>query len=115
MSLWAGDMRETFHIKRNLGPDSTNPDPRLRMVERYGPAEPHPCRWQPGARLVKAADGRQVVSEGTLFTTARFTSKDLLWLPGEDPEDVGASKRALRAWERKALETGDFDHTEAAL
>nr|WP_239578554.1 hypothetical protein [Archangium primigenium] len=83
--------------------------------EAYGEPEAHPCRWEPGARLVRTAEGKQQVCEGTLWTTARLTPKDLFWLPGNSPEDYGASRRALNAYERKGLETGEFDHSEVVV
>ncbi len=108
-SLLAEDFRETLHVRRFL-----------RMAdngrrEEYADAVPYPCRWEPGARLVKTAEGRQQVCEGTLYTAARVTPRDLLWLPGTDPEDYKASRRALNSYERKDLETGAFDHSEVVL
>lgn len=109
MSLWVADMRETVNVRRFTGMTDNG------RREVYGPPERHPCRWEPGARQVKNTEGRQVVAEGTLFTTARVTPKDLLWLPGDDPSDYKASRRALTTYERKDLETGAFDHSEVVL
>lgn len=109
MSLFLEDMRETLHLRRFLGMKDNG------RREEFGPAEPHPCRWEPGARLVKSAEGKQVVCEGTLFTTAQLGPKDLLWLPDTNPADYTASRRALNSYERKDLETGAFDHSEVVV
>jgi hypothetical protein len=106
MSLFLEDMKETLHVRRFV-----------RLVangrsEEHSPPEPWPCRWEPGARLIRTAEGEQAVCEGTLFTTARVTPKDLLWLPGTNPADYTASRRALTSYERKDLETGAVDHSE---
>ena len=109
MSLFLEDFRETFHLRRFVRMTDNG------RREEYGPPEEHPCRWEPGARLVRTADGKQQVCEGTLFTTARLTPRDLLWLPGTSPADYSASRRALNSYERKDLETGTFDHSEVVL
>lgn len=109
MSLFTEDFRETLTVRRF----QSMADNGRREV--YGDPEPWPCRWEPGARQVKNAEGRQVVAEGTLFTTASVTPKDLLWLPGTDSSDYKASRRALTTYERKDLETGAFDHSEVVL
>ena len=109
MSLFLEDMRETLHVRRFKGMADNG------RREEYEDAEPFPCRWEPGARLVRTADGKQAVCEGTLFTTARLGPQDLLWLPDDKPEDYKASRRALNTFERSDLETGAFDHSEVVL
>jgi hypothetical protein len=109
VSLLLEDLKETLHLRRFVGMKDNG------RREDFGPAEPWPCRWEPGARLVKSAEGKQVVCEGTLYTTARLTPKDLLWLPDTNPADYTASRRALNSYERKDLETGVFDHSEVVL
>lgn len=109
MSLFLEDMREQCHVRRYLGMKNNGRE------ESFGPPEPWPCRWEPGARLVRTAEGKQAVCEGTLFTTAQVTPKDALWLPGASPADYTASRRALTSYERKSLETGAFDHSEVVL
>ncbi len=64
---------------------------------------------------MKSAEGKAVVCEGTLYTTAHLTPRDLLWLPGTNPADYKASRRALSSFERTELETGAFDHSEVLV
>ncbi|HZI04315.1 MAG TPA: hypothetical protein VEZ71_09850 [Archangium sp.] len=113
MSLWRVTMRETLYLRRHLGTEDNG------RREVYGEPEPYPCRWEPGARRVQTVDGRQVVGQGTLFTTATLTpdelAKTLLWVPGDDPADYKKSRKALQAYPRKHLLTGAFDHSELVL
>ena len=109
MSLFLEDMRETLHLRRFVRMTDNG------RREEHSPAEAWPCRWEPGARLVKSAEGKQVVCEGTLYTTARLGPRDFLWLPGSNPSDYTASRRALNSYERKDLETGAFDHSEVVV
>ncbi len=109
MSLWAAQFRETFYLRRYVRTVDSG------RREEHGPPEPHPCRWEPGARTVRTVDGRQAVADGTLYTTAQVSPKDLLWLPGTDASDYRASRRALTTYERKDLLSGAFDHSEVVL
>ena len=113
MSLYASSMMETFHLRRFLRLEDNG------RREVYGDPEPHPCRWQPGARRIQTVDGKQAVAQGTLFTTTQVTPEELgklrLWLPGEDPADYKRSRQALQVYVRKDLETGAFDHSELVL
>ena len=113
MSQWAGDMRGTLHLRRLLRME----DNGRRPV--YGEPEPYPCRWEPGARRVQDVNGRQVVAQGTLYTTAEVSpdelAKLLLWLPGKDPTNHNLSHKALQVYVRTDLETGAFDHSEVVL
>jgi hypothetical protein len=109
VSLFLEDMREVLHLRRFRGMADNG------RREEHGPPEPHPCRWEPGARQVRTADGRQQVAEGTVYTTARLTPRDLLWLPDANSADYTASRRAVATFERKDLETGAFDHSEVVV
>ena len=113
MSLWGGDMRATLHLRRFLRME----DHGRRPV--YGEPEAHPCRWEPGARRVQDVSGRQVVGQGTLYTTAEVTPDELprllLWLPGDNPAGDNRSRKALQVYVRTDLETGAFDHCEVVL
>ncbi|QRK06050.1 hypothetical protein F0U60_37600 [Archangium minus] len=113
MSLFLEDMRETFHLRRFLRMTDNN------RREEYGPVEPHPCRWAPGARRVQSAEGKQVVATGTLYTTAVIAQEDLekvlIWLPGADPADYKRSRKPVQSFVHKDLETGSFDHSEVVL
>lgn len=112
-SLIAEDLREWFYLQRWLRTESNG------RREVYGPAERHPCRWEPGARRVETPDGRSIIAQGTLWTTARVGLRELptlrVWLPGDDPADLGLSRLAAQVYERKELETGAFDHCELVL
>lgn len=112
-SLIAEDMREWFYLQRWLRTENHG------RREVYGPLERHPCRWEPGERRAETPDGRSVLAQGTLWTSARVGLAELktmrLWLPGDDPTDIGMSRMALQAFERKDLETGAFDHSELVL
>ena len=113
MSLIAEDFREWFYLQRWLRTEDNG------RREVFGPSERYPCRWEPGARRVETPDGRSVIAQGTLFTTARIGLEELkrlrVWLPGDDPAAIGASRAAVQVYERKDLETGAFDHSELVL
>lgn len=113
MSLIAEDLHETFNLRRFLRLEDNG------RREVYGEPEPHPCRWQPGARRIQTVDGKQAVAQGTLFTTAEIAPEELgklrLWLPGHDPADYKLSRHALQVYVRKDLETGAVDHSELVL
>lgn len=109
MSIMLEDMKHTCHVRRFLGMKDNGRRPE------YGPATPFPCQWQPGTRQVRNAEGKQVVGEGTLRTTARLGPGDLLWLPCSNPADFARSREPLNTFEHPDLETGAFDHTEAVL
>lgn len=109
MSLFLEDMKETLHVRRFVSMTDNG------RRESFGPPEPWPCRWEPGARLVRTVEGKQAVCEGTLFTTAQVAPRDVLWLPGTNPADYTLSRRALTSYERKDLETGAFDHSEVVV
>jgi len=112
-SLIAEDLREWFHLRRWLRTEDNG------RREVYGAIERHPCRWEPGARRVEAVDGRTVVAQGTLWTTARIGQQELrklqLWLPEEDPTNAGLSRQAVQVYGRTDLETGAFDHSEVVI
>lgn len=107
MSRWASLFRQRFHLARRLSVDA-------RGDEEYGEPEVHPCRYQPSTRLVRAADGSQVVSEAVLFTTVEVRTSDVVWPPGADPEDEDAGRKPLRAVPHYGL-TGAVDHYEVTL
>ncbi|PTL79093.1 hypothetical protein [Vitiosangium sp. GDMCC 1.1324] len=107
-SIIAEDMRQTLYIAKSTGPD-------FRGTETYGPAGPAPCRCEPSGRMVRAADGRQVVAEFFILTTAKVTVDDIVWPPGEDHTKVGASRKPLKAAPIVDLETGQVDHYEVSL
>ena len=109
MSLFLEDFREECHVRRWVGTTNNG------RSEEYGPPEAFPCRWEPAPRLAKSAEGKAVVCQGTLYTTARLKPRDLLWLPGDNPATPGLSHLPVNAYERKDLETGGFDHTEVVL
>jgi hypothetical protein len=111
--LIAEDLRECFFLQRWLRTEDNG------RREVFGPLERHRCRWEAGARRIQTADGRTIVAQGTLFTTARVGQEELrklrLWLPGDDPTDVGLSRQATQVYPRTDLETGAFDHSELVL
>lgn len=108
MSLWGSFFRERFTLRRYVSVD-------LRGVETHGTAEEHPCRYEPSGRLVRAADRTQQVAEANLFTTAEVTVKDLVWPPGANPEDVGASRKPRKVAAHRNPLTGRIDHYEVTL
>jgi hypothetical protein len=113
VSLIAEDLREWFHLRRWLRTEDSG------RREVFGPVEQHPCRWEPGARRVQTVDGRTVIAQGTLWTSARLTAQEVkklqLWLPGDNPDDVGQSRLPMQVFVHTDLETGAFDHSEVVL
>lgn len=113
MSFIVEDLHETLHLRRFLRLEDNG------RREVYGEPEPHPCRWEPGARRIQTAEGKQAVAQGTLFTTAAVAPGEIgklrLWLPGDDPTDYRLSRQVLQVYARKDLQTGAFDHSELVL
>ncbi|WP_224364223.1 hypothetical protein [Hyalangium versicolor] len=107
MSRWARHFRQRFHLAHRLSVNA-------RGDEEYSKPEEHPCRYQPSVRLLRAADGSQVVSEAVLFTTVAVSVEDRVWLPGVDPEDEDVGRKPLRAVPHYAL-SGKVDHYEVHL
>ncbi len=108
MSLWGSLFRERFTLRRYVSVDN-------RGRETHGEPEVHPCRYEPSGRLVRAADRTQQVAEANLFTTAKLTVNDLVWPPGADPDDVGASRKPRKVATHYNPLTGRIDHYEVTL
>lgn len=107
-SIFRPLFRQTFHVARHQGTD-------FRGVETHAEPVPYPCRSEPTNKLVRDANGVQVVAEAVLQTEAEVKPEDLVWLPGEDPTDVGASRKPLAVAPRPALLTGVIDHYEVTV
>ncbi|MFY0567068.1 hypothetical protein ACN28E_24965 [Archangium lansingense] len=107
-SIFRPLFQQTFHVAKYQGTD-------FRGVETHGAPEPHPCRSEPTNKLARDTNGVQVVAEAVLQTEAQVEPEDLVWLPGEDPTDVGASRKPLTVAPRPALLTGVIDHYEVTL
>lgn len=107
MSRWASLFRQRFHLARRLSVDA-------RGDEEYGEPKEYPCRYQPSTRLLRAADGSQVVSEAVLFTAVEVGVDDMVWPPAANPEDEDAGRKPLRAVPHYAL-SGKVDHYEVHL
>lgn len=107
------DLREWCYLQRWLRTEENG------RREVFGPVERHPCRWEPGARRIATPDGRTVIAQGTLWTTARIQQEELrkmrFWVPGDDPAAIGSSRLASQVYARTDLETGAFDHSEVVL
>jgi len=108
VSLWGSLFRDSFWLRRYVSVNA-------RGTETHGEAEQHRCRYEPSHRLVLAADGRQQVAEASLFTSTEVTVKDLVWPPGADPEDIGASRKPRKVATHRNPLTGRIDHYEVTL
>lgn len=105
MSLFAGFFRQRFHVAAFLAEDARGD------VEHDEPEE-KPCRWEPNNRLVRNADGQQVVASGSIFTPHPVGARDLVWPPGANPEDEGEAREVLSSVPRTHPLTGAVDHYE---
>lgn len=108
MSLFGSLYRQEFHLAKYQGVD-------MRGVESHGPPAPYPCRSQPSNKLTRAPAGSQVVASEVFFTEVEVAPNDLVWPPGADPADVGASRKPLTVAPQVGLLTGRVDHYEVTL
>lgn len=107
MSLFAAHFHQTFTFAPRLSVDA-------RGREQHGPAQPHPCQYEPTTLRLVATDGTQKVTEGVIRTEAQVGAQDLVWPPGANPEDVGASRKPIRVTPRYDAD-GNVDHWEVFL
>ncbi|WNG57391.1 hypothetical protein F0U59_23460 [Archangium gephyra] len=107
-SIFRALFQQTFHVASYQGTD-------FRGVETHGAPVAHPCRSEPTNKLVRDGNGVQVVAEAVLQTEAEVKPEDLVWLPGKEPTDIGASRKPLTVAPRPALMTGVIDHYEVTV
>lgn len=103
---------DVFHQRCHVAPFVSSD---ARGVPTHGTPVAWPCRYQPTDRLARDKDGDERVAEGVLYTEAPVTTRDLVWPPGADPADVGASKLPISVAPRYDLESGALDHYQVTL
>ncbi|MBJ6762805.1 hypothetical protein JGU66_18735 [Myxococcaceae bacterium JPH2] len=104
MTLLGHRFNQRFHLARLLQSDA-------RGMTEYADPVPYRCRYQGSTRRVVDTNGDMAVTEGVYYTPVEVRSGDLLWRPGDDPQDESMGRPPLRVTPRYNM-SGNLDHYE---
>lgn len=97
--MFSSTFRQTFYVASWQSTDA-------RGDETHGEPVAYACRYEPSTRLLRAANGTQVVSEAILHTAQDVQASDLVWPPGADQTEIGQSRKPIRIERHHDLDTG---------
>lgn len=61
----------------------------------YGAANTAQARVEPKRKLIRDAQGNEVVSTHVVYTAAAVVITDIIWIPGEDTADTKKARRPI--------------------
>ncbi|RJS19562.1 hypothetical protein DRW03_21255 [Corallococcus sp. H22C18031201] len=107
MTLLGHRFKQRFFLARLLQSGA-------RGMTEYADPVAYRCRYQGSTRRVVDTNGDMAVTEGVFHTAIEVRSGDLVWRPGDDPQDPSQGKSPLRVTPHYDMR-GQLDHYEVFI